>query len=66
MNIAFRINRNIKVDDMRNAVDVNSSCCDIRGNQDLNMVFSKRLERTLPGILRFVAVDRRCVNAALI
>ena len=66
MHIAFWITRNIEVDDMGNAVDVDASCCDIGGNQDLNLVFSKRLQCTLPGILRFVAVDRRRFNSALI
>ena len=66
MDIAFRVHRDIKVDDMGNAVDVNASCCDIGGHQNLNPVFSKCLESALPGILRFVAVDRRRVNAALI
>ena len=63
VDVIFRLNRKVKVDDMSDAVDVNSPCSDVGGNEHVYLLAAKSIQGTLPGALRFVAMNGSRPNA---
>ena len=57
MHVAFRLARQLEIDDMRDARHVDASRGNIGGNENAGLTAAERLERPHPGILRLVAVD---------
>jgi hypothetical protein len=57
MDIAFRLVRQIEVDDMGDAIDVDAARGDIGRDQDTDLAVAEVIERLLTGILRLVAVN---------
>ncbi len=66
MDVGFGFQRNIKIDDMRYTVDVDSPCRNIRRHENFDILVSKRIQRALAGILRFVSVDRSRLDSGFI
>jgi hypothetical protein len=61
MHVAFRFDRNVIVNDVRDPVDVDASSGHIGGDEHLNVVASKGFQGADPCVLRFVPMDRgRC------
>jgi hypothetical protein len=58
MDIVFRFVRRIKVDDVRDAINVDSACGNVRRHQHLNLFALESSECLLTGVLRLVAVFR--------
>jgi hypothetical protein len=57
VNIAFRLMRQIEIHHMRDVVDVDAARGDVGGDERADLAFAERFQRTLAGVLRFVAVD---------
>ena len=57
VHVAFRLVRQLVVDDMRNPRHIDASCGNIRGDENASLPAAERIERPYPGILRLVAVD---------
>src|SRR6185437_10808479 len=58
VDIAFRHVRQVEIDDMGDAVDVDAARRYVGGDEDADLAGAEILERLLPRALRFVAVDR--------
>src|SRR3954468_9203971 len=58
MDVALRNVRQVVVDDMADAIDVDTARRDIGRDQDLQLAGAERAEDALALVLRFVAVDR--------
>jgi len=63
MDIAFRFDRKVEVNNVRDAINVNSACSDIRCYQDLYPFATEGFQRPLSGVLRFVTVQRSGLNS---
>lgn len=59
MDIAFRFARKVEVDDVGDAVNVDSPSGDVRRHQHLHLFALERRQRPLPGALRLVPVNCR-------
>lgn len=59
MDIAFRFARKVEVDDVCDAVNVDSPSGNVRRHQHLYLLALERRQRPLPGALRLVPVNRR-------
>src|SRR6185312_13636508 len=64
VDVALRHVRQVEIDDMGNAIDVDAAGGDIGVDQHAHPAVAEALERPLPRILRLVAVDRRGFDAA--
>ena len=53
----------VVVENMGDVIDIDSSGCDIGGNQNSNVTVTEAVERTLPGSLRFVSVNCGAVDS---
>src|SRR6266571_1128025 len=58
VHIAFRHVRQVEIDDMSDAVDIDAARRDVGSDKNTNLAGAEALERPLPRALRFVAVDR--------
>ena len=58
MHVALGFDRNVIVNDESDALDIDSACCDVRRDENLNLLPAKRQQCTLTRTLRLVAVDR--------
>ena len=63
VHIALRLVRNIEIDDVGDAVDIDAARRDVGRDQDRHMALPECGERALPRGLRLVAVDRLGPNA---
>src|SRR5260370_6083138 len=58
MNVALGVGRQLVVDDVGHAVDVDAARSEIGGDQHAGLAAAEIVERLLAGVLRLVAVDR--------
>ena len=66
MDIALGIRRQLEVDDVGHAVDVDAARGEIGGDQHARLAAAEVLERLLTGVLRLVAVDRLGAHATIL
>ena len=64
MDIILRMEREIIVDHMRNAVHINAPCCNVGCNQHTDFAGFKLLQRTQTLVLRSVGMQRRIRDLA--
>src|SRR5688572_9126723 len=57
MDVALRFVRQVKIDHVGDAVDVDAACGDVGRHQDANLAVAEVLERLLSRVLGLVAVD---------
>jgi len=57
MDIGLRNLRQIEIDDIIQAIDINTSCCNVCSHEDPSGFALEIAERALAGILRFVAMN---------
>ena len=62
MNVVLGFNRQVEVDDVSDARDINSSGGNIGCHKHLHLVTLERLQGSLPGVLRFIAVNCRGIE----
>jgi len=65
MDITFGFDWKVEVNNVRDAINVNSACSDIRCYQDLYPFGTEGFQRPLSGVLRFVTVQRSCLKSTL-
>ncbi len=66
MDITLRLNRQIDVEDMGDAVDIDAAGGDIGGDQQFDAAALQIAKGALTGILRFVAMDDGGLEAILL
>ena len=51
MHVVIGLNRQIKIHDVRNAIDIDAACRDVGRNEHSHVLAAKRLERALACVL---------------
>ena len=65
MDIAFRFVWQFKVDDVGNAVDIDTARRNVRCDKDTYSIAFETIQGPLSGCLRLITVNGRCLNACL-
>jgi hypothetical protein len=66
MHIGVKLSRHIEIDNVCDAVNIESAASNIRGDEDADSAAAEAFKRLLTLTLRAVAVDISALNATLI